>query len=408
MTARAIDSLKTETLPYRVPDARAAGLALRVAASGKTWDLAYRIKGASVRRLSLGRYDDVSLEAARARALTLTSAARQGVDLVAQERQARDDKAKAMTVGALVDLYLARRVTKRLRTAGEIKRTLERVLEPLAQTPAAEVRKRDLLPLFEKIAAAGHERAAGKARQLVAGMFKWAEGLDIVPADPTRGLPAYDQGSPRDRVLDEEEIRALWVWLETSTLSPAMADALRVQLLTGARIGEIAGMTAREIDRGGWLWTLPASRSKNKHARVTPLLGLARTIIAARIELSVEAASGGPLFLSDLGRPLTSASIGTALLTRRAKIPIAAFGTHDLRRTVATMMEEIGIAENVIGAIVGHGVEDDRASVAHAEAALSQVRSDRAQGARAEAWDARLRAIVSAEPVDNVIPLHHG
>ena len=58
---------------YRVPDLRCRGLALRVAADGgKTWGVAYRIKGKGVRRPSLGRYEDIGLEAARERANELT------------------------------------------------------------------------------------------------------------------------------------------------------------------------------------------------------------------------------------------------------------------------------------------------------------------------------------------------
>jgi hypothetical protein len=64
LTAQKIESLKPEALPYRVPDARARGLAVRVAQTGaKTWDLSYRVKGTGkVKRLSLGRVGDVSLE----------------------------------------------------------------------------------------------------------------------------------------------------------------------------------------------------------------------------------------------------------------------------------------------------------------------------------------------------------
>ena len=82
LTAKAIEALKPDPngVAYRVPDTR-KGLALRVAADGgKTWELAYRIKGKGVRRPSLGRFEDVGLEAARRRANELTSAARQGRD----------------------------------------------------------------------------------------------------------------------------------------------------------------------------------------------------------------------------------------------------------------------------------------------------------------------------------------
>src|ERR1700722_17437908 len=114
LTAKAIEAMKPDPKSaYRAPDLRAKGLALRVAANGgKTWDLAYRIKGKGVRRPSLGRYEDVALEAARQRANELTSAARQGRDLIAEEETARDERDQSFTVERLISEYLKRAVTR--------------------------------------------------------------------------------------------------------------------------------------------------------------------------------------------------------------------------------------------------------------------------------------------------------
>jgi integrase len=265
--------------------------------------------------------------------------------------------------------------------------------------PAANVRRRDILPLLE-VVAAGHPRAAGNARQLIGTMFGWAEQQEIVATDPTRGLPAYDQGQARDRFLDADEIRLLWPWLET--LPPAVADVLRLQLLLGARIGEVGGMLAVEVDRQKWLWTLPAARSKNKKPRVTPLIGLARQIVEARLD----DAGDGPLFSSERGTALTSTSIGMALFNRRGLLPIATFKTHDLRRTVTSTMLELGISRDVIGAIVGHESDDgSRTLLRHYLWSTLIKRKTHAL----EAWHKRLHDIVSGAPEeDNVIQLVNG
>jgi integrase len=328
----------------------------------------------------------------------LTGAARQGVDRIAQEREAIDAKARAMSVDKFIELYLARRVRGRLRSAPTMERILCRVLRPLASMPAADVRKRDLLPLFESIASAGHERAAGRARQIVGGLCKWGVSVDILTNDPTTGLPSYDLGQARDRVLSEDEIRLLWPWFET--LPSAIGDALRVQLLTGARIGEVSGMTVEEIDRGKWLWTLPAARSKNKRSRTTPIVGFARTIIEARI-------SEGPLFVSDNRITLTAHRVASALLLRRSKFPIEVFTSHDLRRTAATLMHENGIARDLIGAIVGHGSEDGKGSRTLIKHYLKSDLIERKTRAL-DAWDAQLKAIITNEPTDNVVHLRQG
>ena len=156
LTARSIEALRPAEAAYRVPDQRCIGLAVRVAPSGtKTWDLAYRIRNSGkTRRLSLGRVSDVALEKARERANELTSAARTGRDLIAEEEVKRAAVAARITIEQLIELYVRRRVTGRLRTG-------------------------------------------------------WALSQDIVEIDPTASLKAYDPGTARDRVLSIEEIKSL-------------------------------------------------------------------------------------------------------------------------------------------------------------------------------------------------------
>jgi hypothetical protein len=285
LTHRTIEALSPAEAPYRVPDQRCKGLAVRVAPSGmKTWDLAYRIRGTGkMRRLSLGRTTDVGLEQARDRANELTSAARGGRDLVAEEDETRDAAASRITVGSLIDLYLRRRVIGRLRTAKEIESRLRRTLAPMLQRCAAEICRRDIRELLDAIVDQGLAREAEKRRQTVGAMFRWALSQDIVEADPTAGLKAYDPGTPRDRVLTVEEVETLWKWLDSDALSLDAADILKLELLTGARCGEISGLRADEIDRHKWTWTLPAARSKNGRQRVTPIVGLAREMLEQRL-----------------------------------------------------------------------------------------------------------------------------
>ena len=135
--------------------------------------------------------------------------------------------------------------------------------------------------ILDTIVDQGKGREAEKRRQVCTAMFRWALSQDIVAADPTAGLEAYDRGAPRDRVLTVEEIETVWKWLESDALSLEAADILKLELLTGARCGEISGLRAEEIDRQKWIWTLPASRSKNGRQRVTPIVGVWRRVLPA-------------------------------------------------------------------------------------------------------------------------------
>jgi integrase len=401
LTHRSIEALRPAEAPYRVSDQRCRGLAVRVAPSGlKTWDLAYRIRGTKkMRRLSLGRTTDVSLEQARERANELTSAARGGRDLIADEVEARHAAASRITVEKLIDLYLRRRVIGRLRTAKTIESRLRRTLTPILQRCAAGVCRRDIREILDAIVDAGKGREAEKRRQVCTAMFRWALSQDIVDADPTAGLEAYDRGTPRDRVLTVEEIETLWKWLDSDALSVEAADILKLELLTGARCGEITGLRAEEIDQQKWVWTLPAARSKNGRQRVTPIVGLAHEMLEQRLR-GVEK---GPLFLLEKGVVMTSAHIGHYLLTRGARLPIAKFTSHDLRRTFATMLAEMGVALDLVAAIVGHesGGKDTRTLVRH------YVRSDllERKAHALKAWDDRLKGIVTGEETAKVMQL---
>jgi integrase len=401
LTHRTIETLRPAEAPYRVPDQRCKGLAVRVAPSGvKTWDLAYRIGGTSkMRRLSLGRTTDIGLEHARERANELTSAARGGRDLIGEEGEARDAAASRITVGSLIDLYLRRRVSGRLRTAKSIESRLRRTLAPILQRHAADICRGDIREILNNIVDQGKGREAEKRRQVCTAMFRWALSQDIVVADPTAGLEAYDRGTPRDRVLSLEEIESVWKWLESDALSQEAADILKLELLTGARCGEISGLRAEEIDRQKWTWTLPAARSKNGRQRVTPIVGLAREMLEQRLS-GVEK---GPLFLLEKGVVVTSAHIGHYLLTRRTALPIAVFTSHDLRRTFATMLVETGVALDLVAAIVGHeaGGKDTRTLVRHYVHTDLLERKSHAL----RAWDERLKAIVSGEEPTKVVQL---
>ena len=401
LTQRSIDALRPAEMAYRVPDQRCIGLAIRVAPSGiKTWDLAYRIRNSGkTRRLSLGWVSDVNLEKARERANELTSAARTGRDLVSEEKEQHAARVKRLTIEQLIELYVGRKVTGRLRTAKEIESRLKRALSPVFRRHADEIRRRDIRELLDPVADKGNEREAEKRRQTIAAMFRWALSQDIVETNATAGLTAYDPGTPRDRVLTVDEIEALWKWLNSDALPSEPADILKLELLTGARCGEISGLCAEEINHEEWLWTLPAERSKNKKPRITPLVGGARQIIQTRLSI----VQAGPLFRTETGTILTAAHIGHYLLARRDKLPIEKFTTHDLRRTVATMLAELGFSLDLVAAVLGHaaGGRETRTLVRH------YVRTDLVERKThlLRTWDDRLQEIVAGHAAAKVVRL---
>lgn len=389
LTHRAIETLKPAADAYRVPDLRCPGLAIRVAPSGvRTWDFVTRLRGTkTIKRKSLGAFPAVSLDHARERAAALGRAAQVGRDLLDEEREAQIEAAARTSVAALIGEYVNRACSK-LRTKHEIELRLRRGLASIQTKAAQEVKRRELRDIFNAINDRGAPREAEKCRQSTGAMFAWAVGQDIVDTNPVDGLEGYGRGELRDHVLSPKEIQVLWSYLETSDLAPDMSDCFRLQLCLGSRIGEIAGMCAEEIDAASWVWTLPAARSKNKKPRLTPLVGRARDIIGARLKFTRR----GPLFVSERGNALNSNNLAAALVDRRKNIQIEHFVSHDIRRTVATQLVELGISFDLVAAVLGHEVGGANVRVL----ARHYIRTDQVDRKRValSAWDARLTDII--------------
>ncbi|MFZ0846954.1 MAG: tyrosine-type recombinase/integrase [Pseudolabrys sp.] len=401
LTARSVAALRKAAKPYRVKDGRCLGLAVRVATTGsKTWDLAFRIKGTGkVRRTSLGSTDDVCLEEARIRANAITAAARSGRDLIAEEKATIKLRTTRISVEQLIAIYVLRRVNGRLRSAKEIESRLRRALAPILSQPAADVQRRDIRELLNLVADAHLQREAEKRRQTVGAMFRWALSEDLVERDPTAGLKAYDPGTPRNRILTDEEVYQLWNNLDKADFPAGHTDIIRLELLTGARCSEVGGLCAEEVDRTSWIWRLPAERSKNGRARLTPLVGKAREIVAARLLVRPT----GPLFTTETGTPVDSANMGKSLQFRRERLGLAHFTTHDLRRTAATRMVELVGAYEIVAAVIGQegGARETRTLIKH------YVRTDFLDRKRhvLEVWDRRVEEIVGGMNASNVTNL---
>jgi integrase len=178
-------------------------------------------------------------------------------------------------------------------------------------------------------------------------------------------------------------------------------DIARLEICTGARSGEIAGMEVKEFNLGNdaWLWTLPAARAKNKKERVTPIVGMAREIVASRL-----VGGDGLLFRSSRGVEIGSSLLASHLRLRWNRFPIEHFTAHDLRRTVASQMAAMGIPLETIAMTVGHaaGEKATRTLLRHYIHNDMLARKKHAL----EAWDQRLQSILAGASDSNVTPLH--
>lgn len=402
LTALTIRALRPQAKPYYVGDAKQDGLRLRIACNGQmTWNVTVRQKGGRVLSTSLGRCDPdgrqgLDLSEARERAAHIVKTARAGVNLVAAEQDKKQAQASVVSVLELIEGYSSdvsnpRRQGGALRTAEDMRRRLKRALETKLNAPAENISRRDLAGVLDLVAVR-HPREAEKRRQTIGAMFAWAVAKGHLEVSPATGLPSYGSGVLKNRVLDRTELALLWRWLEQGAdgMPPDAVAVLKIQLLTGARVGEVAGMEADEIEVHGLdlVWTLPAARSKNKKQHIRPLTGRCKDIVSAKLN----SVADGPLFRTlDGSRSLRSDDIGLALNHRRR--PIAHFTTHDLRRTVVSGLDELGLPLDTIAAVIGHqrGGADTRTLVRHYSRPNLDVRIAEALAI----WAAHVEAIIA-------------
>ena len=159
-------------------------------------------------------------------------------------------------------------------------------------------------------------------------------------------------------------------------------------------------MRSREFDPATWVWTLPSERSKNGKPRMTPIIGRARDIIGARLP------AADALFKSEVDTMLTSGLVASVLRNHRSKIGVAPFGSHDLRRTVATGMDELNLPEETIASVLGHESDGGRQTKTLRRHYLHSDRLDRKRHAL-KAWDAQIRRILTDDEnhADRVVAL---
>lgn len=329
-------------------DASTAGLRLRIAARGRrAWVLATRDTFGSLRRFPVGEYPSMGIAEARARASAVRSEIKAGADPVADARRRRQAAREGVEgIATLADLLAVYEVAEgsRKRSWDEQKARIESVFGKLLRKPLATVALVDFQLVADRWPAAA---SASAACRYLSPILKWASapGRGYVSAIMTGLRPPAASGR-RDRVLSRDELARLLPVLKASPRP--YAACLRFILLTLARREEAAGARWRDIDLEAGVWTITETKNGQPHA--VPLSRQARALLA---EMKPEGAD--PLALVFATR--TGERLGN--FDRETRALQEASGTegwtrHDLRRTGATMLGEMGELPDIVEAALNH------------------------------------------------------
>jgi integrase len=416
------------------------GLAVRVTANGgRTFLCQYTLHGHKW-RVSLGACSALSLSKAREAAAAVMGDVAKGRNpaLLRKEAVAAERARRArnrLTLRVLIDdwnrLHLA---GKRPRYAAEAVRALHYAfsdhLDDAAEDldRAAVVRALDALTRRRKrkdrdgadkrkgAAMTGRTAAYGRAA------YAWAVKRGAVHINPFAALPIDKSIAKRERVLSDAELAE--VWRAAGDAASPYGSIIRLLILTGQRRGEVAGMTWDELSDDLAIWTLPGERTKNGETHAVPLSGpgrdLLRTLLPdhaneAKRFLRDRHASGGFVLPGALGTPFAGWSkakraLDRAIVDARAKAATTSgrparlepWSVHDLRRTVATGLQRLGVRLEVTEAVLNH-ISGSRGGIAGV-----YQRHDWAAEKRSalDAWAAHAVSLVKGQIAsDNVVTL---
>jgi integrase len=371
------------------------GFGIRCRGDAKTYLVQYRVRGQQ-RRESLGDIRRTKLENARRAARQRFAQAQLGIDPAAERALSRAKATAAqLTLGVVAQRYLAAK-KDRLRPSSfeAAERHFAVHWQSLRGHPIDTIRRVDVAARLQEIVRARGPIAASRARGNLSALFSWAvkEGLtEDNPAahthDPGAGIP------PRERVLSETELAAIW----KACRDDHFGVAVKLLTLTACRRQEIGGLRWGEIDFDRGIVTIDSSRAKNHRALSLLLPPVAIDLLRSMPRRDgcvfgngVNGLSGWSYAISVLNNKITAAE----------GKPLPPWTLHDIRRSVATHMAELGVQPHIVEAVLNHQ-SGHKAGVA---GIYNRSTYEREKRLALELWADHLTAVVGSRQ-SVVVPL---
>jgi integrase len=326
-----------------------------------------------------------------------TAAAKLNGDIAIGRDPAAERKAKALearraaahvelTLAGLIDSWAKLHLAgKRSSYAYEAVRALNVAFAKHLLLPASDLDRATAVAAVDKLTIAERYAMAKSLVRYGSVCFGWAVKRGTLASNPFAAIPTAPT-TKRDRVLTDDELRAIW----QATAGPGSFNAIvRVLMLTGQREGEVAGMAWSELSADLAVWTLPASRAKNGAEHIVPLSAQAQAIIRA-----------APRYANRLcfpGNPGVFRGFHKAKQRLDEASGVDGWVLPDLRRTMATGLQKLGVRLEVTESVLNH-VSGSRGGIVGV-----YQRHDWADEKRAAlaAWGARVAAIVEGREVSN-------
>jgi integrase len=399
LTDRTLKALKPKRQRYELMDTDVPGFGVRVSEAGqRTFILIARYPGSpNPTRRAIGEYPAISLEKARRRARDWRDLIEKGVDPKVHEARLRREEIRKQqtTFGAVAEDFLERHVSSQRRASDTAREIRKELIGPWGERPIAGITREDVVILVEAIARRPAPYLAHVVLGHIRSLFNWAinrgtYGLETSPCDRLKPGALIGAKQPRQRILSDTEIAALW--RASEAIGYPYGPLYRMLLLTGARKSEASDARWSEFDLKKKIWTVPAERFKSNATHLVPLSDQAMAVLESIPRFT----KGDHLFSANFGdKPVGGFSKAKARLDKLMGAP--PWVIHDIRRTVRTRLASLRVPDMVAEMVIGHGrrglqrVYDQHTYEAEMREAL-------------ERWAARLRDIVTPPP-DNLVRL---
>jgi integrase len=369
LTALNVETWKPSTARQEILDRD--GLYLVVQPSGvKSWALRYRRKsdGKAIKH-TIGSYPAVTLKDARSAATVLRAEIERGADphgaKVVARRQTVEDSFEAVARRYVADLQRRQKRSWEwyarllglapngspetldiIRDGSTDQRRRRRVslVDRWGNRRIGDITDTDIIEVLDRIS--GHAPIlANRLHAVLSALFTWARKKRLVASNPCADLDRPAEEKSRDRVLDDKELRQ--VWNAAGELGHPYTGIVKLLILTGQRRNEIADLRWNEIDLDERVIHLPPARTKNARPHDVPLSAQALAIVAGLPRL-VDA----DLVFTIKHKPITGFSRAKERLD--AASGVSNWTLHDLRRTVASGLQRLGVRLEVTEAVLNH------------------------------------------------------
>lgn len=352
VAALAVESGQSERVFW---DSEMPRFGVRIRASGnKSWVIRPARSGGKSRLHTIGAVDTLDVSTARQTARTKLAEADLGGDPTKAKREAR---ARAVvTLGSLAETYIADKIAQARRTStiGNLRHHLMKHWEPLHARPLTEISRAEVAVRHRSIAKESGPSAADRATSVLSTFFTWAIREGLTEANPASNMRKAVAHEHKVRALSNEELAAVW----RACRDDQYGRIVKLLILTGLRKNEVAKMRWSEIDLQAGVWLLPPDRMKNKRPHTVPLSGAVLDLLR-----STPSREGRDFLFGEGKGPFSGFSRAKRSLDERAGPALGKWRIHDLRHTVSTGMNGIGLMPHIVEAVLSH-ISGARAGVA--------------------------------------------